>query len=49
MKRRPAELRAEIQTGLRQLDAGHYTEITDRTLDEVEAETLRATPPVPSR
>ena len=40
-----AELRAEIQMGLSQLDAGHYTEITDRTLGEVEAEALREAPP----
>jgi len=44
-QRRLAELRAEIQTGLSQLDTGHYTEVTDRTLGEVEAEALREGPP----
>jgi len=44
-QRRLAELRAEIEAGLRQLDTGHYTEITDRTLGEVEAEALHEAPP----
>ncbi len=44
-QRRLTELRVEIEAGLRQLETGHYTEITDRTLGEVEAETLREAPP----
>jgi len=43
-QRRLAELRAEIEAGVRQLDTGNYTEITDRALGEVEAEALREAP-----
>jgi hypothetical protein len=43
--RRLAELRAEIKRGLDQLDRGDSTLITDRTLDDIEAEAMHDEPP----
>ncbi|HEY2951755.1 MAG TPA: hypothetical protein VGK40_04180 [Verrucomicrobiae bacterium] len=43
-ERRLAELRAEIQRGLDQLDRGDCTLVTDRTLDEIEAEAVHDAP-----
>ena len=44
-QRRLSALRVEIEHGLNQIQAGDYSEITDRTLGEIEAEALHDAPP----
>jgi predicted transcriptional regulator len=40
-ERRRAELRAEIEEGLDQTERGEFSEITDRTLDQIQTEVER--------